>query len=173
MIVDSPINYALAVGQDRIVPTEDDTKLFIPASLQPVVIAMQPTQIGSTLDALTTRRVFSTFAATEAIRAPLSGINQVNLMTLGKGYWELQMELTSQADFTGTPAAPSRVVSNLFYQSQNLAMMTDYHIVGVSTKYFTMRILLTDVAIVSLIQPATGAAQNLVSRLTVNAIKVL
>jgi hypothetical protein len=70
--------------------------------------------------------------------------------------------------FEGPTAVLAEVVQTVFS-----AEVTRPHIVGVSTKYFTMRILLTDIAIVSLIQPATAAAQNLVSRLTVNAIKVL
>lgn len=173
MIIDSPINFGLGSGQDRIIPQEDDARIVIPNTILPTIKALQPQQIGIVGDAAV-RRVFSTIAQITQLRGPSSTSLIVGLMTLGKGYWSIRMEMAWQADFAGTAAAPVFIAVNFSSQGQSLSLLNvPLAVIGGGVETSTYEMLLTGDSVIAIQTPATGVAQNLMARLTVNASKLL
>lgn len=170
MIIDGPFNYSLTAGQLRVIPTSEDTKTVVPASIQPVVGAMQTTMSGLTS---ATPRETSFLTETERIQPASTAGIAVGVVTLVKGLWELEMNLSFQSDFAGTPAVPLRVRSQLSYQGNVFDLISFYLTIGAREQFARFRLLLVDTGNVALNVPSTGAAQTMVGRLLVNATRVL
>lgn len=169
MIVDLPLNYALTSGQDRIIPTEDDARLIVPSTLAPVVLALQPTKV----DTAGVTQFQSVIDSVLVTRAPASAQLDTTVVTIQRGLWELELELSFNADFASTPAAPTAVSMVLSYQGALTILSNIFMHAGDATTLSRYRLLLSSSADIILRTPATAAGQNVSARLNVNAIRIL
>jgi len=172
MIVDSPVNFGLTLGQDRRIPQDDDAQVIIPASILPVVLALQTHKSDDAIVPTAAQSV-SVIAGTTLTQAPSAAEAQSDIIILAPGLWELELTLSSWFNFT--PAAPATRGASIvmLYQATTMFLLDRWTQSGSFTDFNRLRFLLSSQAIVSLIAGATGAAQNNSSRAIVNAIRIL
>jgi len=169
VIVDLPLNYGLVVGQDRVIQQTDDARLYVPPAINPVVLALQPSKVNTP----GADQIQSAIESTLVTRAPLSTSLDTTVMRLAKGLWELELELSFNADFGSSPATPSQIQMVFNYQTGFIVLSNLFLHAGDATTYSRYRVLISSVGIILLRTPATAAAQNLSARLNVNAIRIL
>ena len=169
MIVDFPMNFGLVVGQDRVIPEDNDARLYVPPSIVPVVLALQRTSIDITGNTNSESVVDSQVVT----RAPSSGALDTTIVLLTKGLWEIEAELSYNSDFASVPATPSVVQLGLVYQGITTNLSNLFLHIGDATTYSRWRFLFTSAASLILRTPATGVGQNLTARAGLNGIRIL
>lgn len=171
MIVDSPFIPGLAVGTDRVVPTDGDAQLFIPASLQPVIIPITPHNVATTNnDNATGSRIAQ--RDTTTINQPVSFLNVLNLP---KGFYTLEMNLAARGNFV--PASTLDTVAIILLYQGFLIPLGSVMWTTTTTQNIEIRrtLLLTSDASIQVQVPATDAvATNRIDfRICVNAMRHL
>jgi hypothetical protein len=170
VIVDAGITTDLTVGQDRRIPQDGDTQTLVPPVVAPVVLALKPMSPNPVLG---TGNIESAYRSTSVSVAPSSAANDVDIMTLAPGLYELELNMASWFDFVKTAAADSFVGIYLIYLNVNMVLLYRYAAIGSFNDYNRLRLLLKSQATIGRRNGATGVGQNLTFTTLINAIRIL
>jgi len=172
VIVDGPITYDLTLGQERRISQESDAQTVVPPSVSPVVLAIRPT-------VLRTQPANPTEQGSSLFHFFIARLNQAAattvLVTLPRGLWEL--ELSQSCAFDYAAAFPLATLSGCEIQLAGsiatVALLVRFPTIGAFVDYNRLRVLLQESMTINSFVPATGAAQNLAQKITVNCIRIL
>lgn len=171
MILGGSNNYNITQGDFLRTPQENDASVVVPPTVLPVVLSLRPTivnqpnsidQDGSTLEWNFIARNNQAAASTPIIR-------------IKAGLWELEVTCATWFNYTPTPPLTSASDAGLSFQYEGITtpILARYPQTGSFTDFNRLRILIKSVAEISLVYPATGAAEHLIIKGVVNAIRIL
>lgn len=173
MIVTIPLTTDLTLGVNQSLQGLD-SEVELPPTIVPIVPLLHVT-INAGIPSATDEQRDSTLIGRSVIRGPSLAQLDTNVLTLAKGLWELDIELTNIADFAATPANAAMVEFQMIYQpsgvSHRLAVVPN--IIGGNTHYVKHLFLLNTTALLFIRTPATIAAQNVTAILSLNAVRFL
>lgn len=169
MIVESPLTFGLTIGADRRIPNEDDSKVFIPATVQPVVLMLQPHSAWPNISTIANGSAVGELANNITNAAGVDSI----LFTLPRGLWKLQITLASGFNWAATPPALSGATVSLLYQGFSLQLITRTAAIGSFFDTLEMDFIFQSDAVLSLLLDTNGVAQTTTAKMIGNAIRVL
>lgn len=174
MIISLPLTSDVALGENRIIEP-DDSQVSIPNTILPI-LNFQHVTLNPGNPTATDEQRDSTLLGRTIIRAPSLPQLDTQLLTLAKGLWELELMLTSIADFAATPANLAMVEVLMLYPLtgivfHRLALVPN--IIGGNTHYVNHRFLLNAPARLDLRTPATAVGQNVTGIVSLNCVRIL
>lgn len=170
MIVDSPMNIALAIGQERRRIENGDAQLSIPPVILPVLLGLQPHTVAVSSSVVQNQSVL---AKQQTVRVNQAAITQT-IITLGKGLWELEMTLATQFNYLGAVGTLNGSHLQLLYPGPTaINLLERFAQIGTFTDYNRMRLLLTQDVTLQLVMDITGVGQNMDASCTINCIRIL
>lgn len=170
MIIDYGGTIDLAVGTDRRTMEQGDAQVVIPNVVLPIVLNLRPTFIAVNTTTKIEGSILLTFQQTQL--ASVAG-STLNVQTLAKGLWELEMSLSSLYSYAVTVAANRSLQAILSYQGQTSTLMTRFPTIGSFVDLARFRLLLTSDATIQMIQPTTGVSETFIYHLNANCIRIL
>lgn len=171
MILDGPNTIDLAVGNDRRIVEEGDSQLSLPPVLIPVLLQSRvhnTRQAGSG-----TFQNSGVMVDVSINQAPSTAANNLALVTLVPGLWELEMTLTTLFDYTTTPTLASYSSIEMGYQGQTVPLVRRMAFIGSFVDYNRCRFLLNSQATLTMHVGTTIAAQNSFTSISLNMVRVL
>lgn len=170
MIVQSSVSYDLTLGQTSRVPTQDDTVVQVPPSIQPVVLSLVPHGVRQ----FPAVNFNSFFIDGQQGRAPSQALLTSDIATISPGVWELELTLMSWFDYNGAAQTFNHTGVVINYPiGTPITVLARRSSVGSFTDFNRMRVLLTSNAIIQIQNPGTLAAQNNELIATINAIRII
>lgn len=177
MILDTPISYDITVGAERRTPTDQDTQTIVPPVLSPVALSARAHLLIPQLTiAAQPQSVLTHFFSARVNQAAQS--NAVAIMP--KGLYEIEMTLATSFDYTAAP--PLATLSGVEIQVQQflptlgsvIALLTRFPTIGSFTDFNRVRLLIAvDQVQFVLFVPASGVAQNIAAKCSLNIIRIL
>jgi hypothetical protein len=171
VIVDSPLLAGLTLGSGRAVPEQGDSQVTVPPTIIPVTQACTPHVFYASTHSADQTSTFTEITQNLTNQAQ----TEVNIATLPKGLYLLQMNMASWFSFT--PAGPvttgAEIRAKISANGTQVKLLSRYPFTGSFTDYFECLILAVDDLILTQVGGITGAAQFLTVRTLINAVRIL
>lgn len=170
MIVNSPLPYDLTLGHEGRQPQDGDNQLIVPNTVLPAVLAIQPTRVLGNPAVSNEQSLIAEISRFNVNQAASNDL----IMTLPPGLFELEYWMSISSDFTVVPAAGvegARIL--LVHGASTFALISRFFAVGSFYDYGRARFLFQTTTSLEARVGVTLVAQNVRSRFTVNAIRIL
>lgn len=171
VIFDAPFISDLAVGSDRVIPTEGDAQLFMPPVLQPVVEPLRSHVVSNLSTDIANVSRISERQNTYLNQAATSDA----LITLPKGLYELEISISAHANFT-TLVLGNSVTIDLVYQGFTITLFALKLAANNPQNFnFTRRLLLITEGLLEVRVPSTNAVatNSIAYEIGLNVIRIL
>lgn len=168
MIIDSPVIANLALGADRVIPTEGDAQLIVLSTLSPVIEPIQIHNVATlSTDLANTSRLIE-YSANRINQAALTD----PFLFLPRGLYSIEMNCSARSNFV--PGALTDFLGfQLVYQTFTVSLASLMLNIGTGQLNIRSTLLLASQATLQFLIPATNAvATNTIQvRAGINVIR--